>query len=58
MDSELRRNLILRLEEIITHLEDNFFHDYAIDELKRLLEEIKKEDIKPFVEPFYEVFYE
>lgn len=52
MQQEEKINLILRLEEIINHLEDSFFHDYAIEQLKTLLEEIKKEDIKPFIEPF------
>ena len=52
MESEVKRNLILRLEDIIAELKNPFFHEYAIDQLEELLEEIKKEDIKPFIEPF------
>ena len=48
MDIDTKVALMIRIEEIINHLKDDFFKDYAVEELEVLLEEIKNENVFPF----------
>ena len=48
MDIDTKVALIIRIEEIIDHLKDDFFRDYAVEELETLLNEIKNDNIVPF----------
>lgn len=48
MDPETKVALIVRLESIKRHLEDEFFKTYVPDEIETLIEEIRAEDIIPF----------
>ena len=48
MDIDTKVALMIRIEEIIDHLKDDFFKDYAVEELEVLLEEIKSGNVFPF----------
>ena len=48
MDTETKIALMLRIEEIIRHLKDDFFRSYGVEQLETLLNEIKNENIVPF----------
>ena len=47
-DTDTKVALMIRIEEIINHLRDDFFKDYAVEELETLLNEIKNDNIVPF----------
>lgn len=48
MDIETQVALEIRLEEIRDHMKDDFFKEYALDEIETLIGEVRAGHIVPF----------
>ena len=48
MDEKIEIALIIRLEEIKDHMQDDFFKEYAVIEIENLINEIRAGNVVPF----------